>query len=531
MNQAVPGGIDPSDIRWQLQRIQLSSRFVSGPRIANFIEYVVEETLEGRADRIKQFTVAVDGLGEPEDFDPITNPAVRILARRVRRALHEYYANEGAKDRIRIDLPKGAYVPSFSDRKQDKPPKSNAVRPGATAEEAKIAVLPFSTADDDRGREQLARGFTIDLTSSLTMFSGIEVVGRHSAEYCASAESPVSQLRRDLGVEFVIAGAIMAASDTIQVSTELIDCETHEVIWTSSNDIDTSTDTPFEIINQFTTQIAATIGDYHGVIPRRAAMSVRRLSTGDVSAYQATLLFHDYLANYSQKCYQRARLAIENAVEKQPSYALGWAQLAELHCDAYTSWNDDSGWPEAALICANRSLAINPQSQEAWNVMAYIHLLSREHEDAIAEAEFSIKINPNAAFEVAWAAWIIGLGGEVERGMQLIDDMERLNPHQPGWLRGVAYIYHQERGEFQQCLHEARRIGMQDHPIGPLMQASAAGHLGNIAVARAALQSLAEHFPESFASPADTLSIWFHPEQWLTTLTAGIDKAKRLAAE
>ena len=68
--------------------------------------------LEGRAGEIKGYTVATDVFGRKTDFDPSTDPIVSVEARRLRRALEHYYLTSGRRDRVRITIPKGGYVPS-----------------------------------------------------------------------------------------------------------------------------------------------------------------------------------------------------------------------------------------------------------------------------------------------------------------------------------------------------------------------------------------------------------------------------------
>ena len=97
----------------QLERILASSEFKTRKRLGQFLRYVVEQALNGGTDRIKQYTIAVDALGYEDDFDPQSNPAVRILARRLRRSLDHYYLSRGASDPIWIDIPKGGYRPVF----------------------------------------------------------------------------------------------------------------------------------------------------------------------------------------------------------------------------------------------------------------------------------------------------------------------------------------------------------------------------------------------------------------------------------
>lgn len=100
-------------IRDELGRVLASDAFVSSPMLASFLRYVVEETLAGRADRLKAYTIALGALARDESFDPNDNPLVRVQARRLRQALARHYAATPSLDGLRIDLPLGSYVPEF----------------------------------------------------------------------------------------------------------------------------------------------------------------------------------------------------------------------------------------------------------------------------------------------------------------------------------------------------------------------------------------------------------------------------------
>ena len=76
-----------ADIRAAVERIVDSPDFTASDRARNFLRYVVEEALSGRADRIKAFSVAIEVFGRDETFDAQNDPVVRIEAGRLRRAL------------------------------------------------------------------------------------------------------------------------------------------------------------------------------------------------------------------------------------------------------------------------------------------------------------------------------------------------------------------------------------------------------------------------------------------------------------
>src|SRR4051812_42976603 len=97
-----------------LERVISSRDFANSDRKKCFLKFIVQETLAGRSDRIKAYTIAVDIFGRSPSFDPTADPLVRIEAGRMRRSLEHYYLTDGSADRVQITVPKGGYVPRFS---------------------------------------------------------------------------------------------------------------------------------------------------------------------------------------------------------------------------------------------------------------------------------------------------------------------------------------------------------------------------------------------------------------------------------
>jgi hypothetical protein len=102
-----------ADIRAALDRVVTSAHLSKSPQLGNFLRFVVDETLAGRAERIKAYTIAADAFGRDASFDPQNDPIVRVEAGRLRRALDHYYTDGGSYDPVVIELPRGHYVPVF----------------------------------------------------------------------------------------------------------------------------------------------------------------------------------------------------------------------------------------------------------------------------------------------------------------------------------------------------------------------------------------------------------------------------------
>src|SRR5882762_2062108 len=98
----------------QVDKISKSSILKNSPVLRQFLHFVVDETLEGKGERIKEYTIGTQVLGRKSDFDPQLDAIVRIHAGRLRRALNEFYSEEGKGDVMRISIPKGGYSPNFA---------------------------------------------------------------------------------------------------------------------------------------------------------------------------------------------------------------------------------------------------------------------------------------------------------------------------------------------------------------------------------------------------------------------------------
>jgi len=157
--------MDAERVRAQLDRILASAAFADAERASSFLRFVVERALEGRVGEIKESVIAVEVLRRNPSFDSKSDPIVRVEAGRLRDRLSSYYQGEGEADRVLIALPKGGYVPEFSERRP----------PGASERTAvlRLSILPpenasfeyFAVSPDGR---KLA--FTVYLNGKLMLW-------------------------------------------------------------------------------------------------------------------------------------------------------------------------------------------------------------------------------------------------------------------------------------------------------------------------------------------------------------------------
>jgi hypothetical protein len=110
---ARPSHFSATSIREELDRVLASPEFRTSKRSQDFLKYVVEHALSGQADLLKERTIGIEVFGRSTDYDPGEDATVRVKAGEVRKRLGLYYAEQGAHDPLRIELPLGTYIPEF----------------------------------------------------------------------------------------------------------------------------------------------------------------------------------------------------------------------------------------------------------------------------------------------------------------------------------------------------------------------------------------------------------------------------------
>jgi len=125
----------------EMNRLLATAAFVNANRSAALLRFLVNETLEDRASRLKEYVLGVEALGRPAAFDPRTDPIARVEASRLRTKLESCYSERASGATLRIVLPRGTYVPEF--QPIEEPPQAPPKQGRGTALLAGIALAAF----------------------------------------------------------------------------------------------------------------------------------------------------------------------------------------------------------------------------------------------------------------------------------------------------------------------------------------------------------------------------------------------------
>jgi len=167
-------------VNHHLDQALSSPLFRNAERQSRFLRFVVDAALQSPPATIKEFDIAMAVYGRRADYDPRTDPIVRVEAARLRARLREYYEVTPPED-VRIDIPKGRYVPQFI---------SVEGGPAKVVSDPSILVPPFRSLSPDPDDQNFCDGLTEEVVHKLAQDHRIQVITQSAAAWLEEREKP-----------------------------------------------------------------------------------------------------------------------------------------------------------------------------------------------------------------------------------------------------------------------------------------------------------------------------------------------------
>jgi adenylate cyclase len=253
------------EVRAELDRILASKGFATAGRLSKLLRYVVEKTLAGETDQLKEYAVGVEVFERDEKYDPRLDSIVRVEAGRLRSKLDEYYNGNGTGSPIRITLPRGGYAAHFQPRVDA--PVVAATATGTATKRSRVgiplaagllcaiaalvfwlgsrdrrpvedlrptaAVLPFEVNMIGGDNSNYSAQITEAVTSELARLGTISVASYTSAMHFEGRRRPMSEIAAALNSTYVLEASVDDEASEILVVARMVDTATDRKIWVS----------------------------------------------------------------------------------------------------------------------------------------------------------------------------------------------------------------------------------------------------------------------------------------------------------
>ncbi len=310
--------------------------------------------------------------------------------------------------------------------------------PIALPDKASIAVLPFVNMSGDPEQEYFSDGLTEDLITDLSKFRGLFVISRNSVfTYKGQAIKP-EQVRKDLGVRYMLEGSVRKAGKRVRITAQLIDTTTGGHLWAERYDRELKD--IFTLQDEITQQIVSALDVKFEQIEQERAL---RKDTANLNAFDFNLQGWWYYNRFTKEDNEQARRMFEKATEIEPKFADAYAGLGFTYYEQWANqWSPDPRSLERAFELAKKAISLNDSLSAAYTLLSHVYLWRKQHAQAIAEQERAIALNPNDANGYADLAEILVWAGRPEEALGLVEKAMRLNPHYPvNYLFTLGFAY------------------------------------------------------------------------------------------
>lgn len=492
--------LQTEDILLALDRVLASENFDASDRNRQFLKYIIEETLAGRNERIKAYTIATAVFGRHASFDPQTDPIVRIKARRLRRSLERYYLMGGNVEPIAISIPKGGYVPIF--RPQPSPawateavasPGPNIARRNPAHLAPSLLVAPFEVRGDPPADERDGRAFTRKVTVALARFSTLVVLGGSTM-----TPNPSGPLGRDnegeQTADYVLAGGIALEATRFTAEVLLFETKTGRCAWAEFYERSLVDRSAGEMSDDVANAVARIVAQPYGVVFSRHAPEALKKPLSDLTPYDAVLRFYQYWRIYDRNEHEIVRLGLEQAIIAEPDYAEPHASLSMVLSDAFRFGYDEGRYSfdarARALALAQHAIELAPGSSRAYQALSLARWFLNDVAASFTALEVGFELNSNDTDIMAELGFRYALTMNWEKAVPLLERSFTLNPLQPSTYRVALSLYHYMHGRYDRALTEARRVEAPNVPYGNIMVAISAARLGRKVEAEGAVARL-----------------------------------------
>jgi adenylate cyclase len=473
------------EIRRQLQVVLNSPDFDASPRNRKFFAHVVEQTLTGRQDLIKAYTIATSVFGRSEDFDPQIDPIVRIEAVRLRRSLERYYLLSGKTDPIKIVIPKGTYAPVFRSTEIVGSPAPSQVASVLTSHRPSIFVRRFDGDADGDPRSSLAPGFSRRVVFALVRFADFDIYG---PEVLIGRESA----QKD-DFDFILGGALSAPENRLQVHALLTETRTGRHVWSGAFETAATSSESCSASQDLAEHVARAVAQPYGPILLSQERGALDHSVCEANPADCVIRFYRYLRSFDRLLHAEALVCLERAVREEPDSAEAMACLAILRVDAVrfgygSSEQSDALGPARAL--AARAVELAPHASRSHHALGLALWFSGDVHGSLEQYRIGLQLNPNDTELMADFGLRLALRGDWDRSHSLLERAYAANPGLPSVFRTGLAVEAFINGRFEEALAQARRIAAPTVVHGAMMRAVAAERLGLAEEAAAAVAEI-----------------------------------------
>ncbi len=322
-----------------------------------------------------------------------------------------------------------------------------------------IVVLPFTNISEDPKQDYFSDGITEDITADLSKISSLFVIARNSAFSYKGKAVKVQDVSRELGVRYVLEGSVRKSDNQVRITAQLVDATTGYHLW--SERYDRELKDLFSLQDEIRQKIVLALKVK--LTPEEQAR-LKRFPTDNLEAYDYFLRSLEFgSVPFTKEANAQARQMCERALELDPQYAAAYARLGSTYWQEwFLQWSQDPQTLEHAQELAQKAVALDESLPVAHQVLGWVYLMKKQHDQAQTEMERAITLDPNFDPGYQGLSFVLGSVGKPQEAVTAATKSVRLNPHQLISLNGLGQAYI-GAGRYEEAIATFKQI-LARHP-------------------------------------------------------------------
>src|SRR6266478_1593494 len=317
---------------------------------------------------------------------------------------------------------------------------------------------------EKKANAYFAEGVQDEILTKLAAVRDLKVISRTSTAKYESKPDNLKTVAQDLGVSTIVEGTVQRAGDKVRVNVQLIDARTDTHLWAKSYDRD------FKDVLAVESEVAAQIADaLKANLSPSESHVLAAARTENTEAYDLFLRgqyeFHQAESSLAADAYDRADAFYRQALARDPNFAEAAAELARNRLSRH--WFVSPLAPaelEEVKSLIDRALALAPNSPEAHFALGlFFYWGHRQYENALAEFNRTLELQPNNADARAFSAWVYRRRGEWERSLADSQRAEELDPRDASIPTNIGVTCNMLRLWKDAERAELRALGIDPH--------------------------------------------------------------------
>lgn len=389
---------------------------------------------------------------------------------------------------------------------------------------AHIALIPFKNASSDSEDAFFSEGLTRDVNALLAKSSNLFVIAPE-AGWSFQDDHKCSEVRSQLGADFILSGSVQRTAERIRVTTTFKDAASCQSLAAPGPfDEDLTISNVLDIQLEIARKIASLVGSSDAPLFNANMQStIRAKGPEGLGPYECVLLSYWFFQTFSKEDHHKAKRCLEEAVQDEPDYSLAWSRLAFIYLEAKKrSFDPPTDWAQKAHVAARNALAADRDNPDAYHALAVRSRMLNEDITVFREyADRAIELNPNDSWILAALGAFLAYSGDWTTGIGWIDRAKKLNPKLHIGFNYPSHLYAIARGDYQDAINIALAMPRRS-PMNLASLVASFALAGDKNAAEETLTDLQTRFPDFLDDPLAPFVARGMPQELILKLRRGL---------